>query len=94
MKISFKGVNLLKYPNRKLRDKVKELEETSNNGNGDFWTSVKIDSNQGSSDLLLVYGFDLEEAKDNSEGKMSVEDYLKANAQHYIKKAKVYDYID
>ena len=91
MNVSFKGVYLLKYPNSALRNQVKELEESSPNGNGKFWTSVKIDKDKTSSDLLVICGLDLEDAQDNAKGK-SVKSYIKSNIDEYIQKAKIYDY--
>lgn len=93
MNISFKGIYCYKYSNSSVRNAVKELENQSNNGNGKFWTSVKIDKDKKSSDLLVVCGLDLEEAYEKAAAKkISVRDYIKANADSYIEKAKICDY--
>ena len=92
MQVSFRGIQLLKYPNRSMRDKVKALESKSSNGNGDFWTSVKIDKDKNSSDLLLISGLDLEAAIENMDDNQTVSEYIKENADSYIKRAEVHDY--
>ena len=92
MQVSFRGIQLQKYPNRSMRDKVKALESKSLNGNGDFWTSVKIDKDKNSSDLLLISGLDLEAAIENMDDNQTVAEYIKENADSYIKRAEVRDY--
>ena len=91
MKVSFNGIYYYKYPNRAKRDEVKSLEETSNNGNGNFWTMVTIDKDKSSSDLLLITGLDLENAIENMDENQTVDEYIRENSDKYIQNARIYD---
>ncbi|MBQ7449972.1 hypothetical protein IJS77_01030 [bacterium] len=91
MKISFKSVILYKYPNSKMRDIVKDLESSSPNRSSKYWTSVSVDREKDSSDLLVLTGSDLKFAVRNKKDNQSVQDYILANLDRYIKKAEVFD---
>ena len=92
MKISFNGIQLLRYSNPATRNEAKALEEESPNGHGGFWTSVALDKDKNSSDLLILSGFDLESAIENMGDNQTVDEYVRENSDRLVKKAKVYDY--